>query len=99
MKRVKRKRLKRPFFLGGGGGADEGPVFAVPVPVGGRFPVVVEGAGGLALTSAGVGGVNGDCSGVIDLLTLGVVVVLADCRTGGCGTPAVVLLRLPGKTT
>lgn len=83
MKRVRRKRRKRPFFLGGGGGADEGPVLAVPVPVGGRFPVTVEGAGGLALTSAGVGGVNGDCSGVIEAFALGGVVVLAVCKTGG----------------
>lgn len=62
--------------------------------------MTVEGAGGLALTSAGVGGVNGDCSGVIEAFALGVVVVVvADCRTGGCGTPAVVLLRVPGRTT
>ena len=54
-----RKRRKRPFFLGGGGGADEGPVFAVPVPVGGRLPVFIEGAGGVDLTSAGEGGSKG----------------------------------------
>lgn len=38
---------------------DVGPTDAVPVPRGGRLPVLVEGAGGLAWTCTGVGGVFG----------------------------------------
>lgn len=61
---MKKKDRNRRRFLGGG--AEEGPVFAVPVPVGGRFPVFVDGDGAADLTSAGVGGVGGGFGGSLD---------------------------------
>ena len=54
-------------------------MLAVPVPVGGRLPVLVEGGGGFACASAGVGGTFGMAA-----------VVMGGACTGVVGTPATV---------
>lgn len=73
---------------------EAGPVLALPVPVGGRLPVMVDCAGGLASTSAGVGGSGGVWVGGI---SVNVGFGFAEARMGGCGTPAVVALWEPGR--
>lgn len=81
----------------------DGPTDAVPVPSGGRLPVLVDGCGGCGgfdWTCAGVGGVLGifpaGTVGLGDEVGVGFVVAVA--RMGACGTPAVEVLCEPGKT-
>lgn len=93
-------RNRRNRRRGRFGAAAAGPVLAVPVPVGGRWPVepveddTVDGDGfaaTAALASAGVGGSGGICEGEISF-EVGAFTI------GGCGTPATSSLRDPGRT-
>jgi len=69
-----------------------GPVAAVPVPVGGRLPVMVDGAGMGGVETTGVGSVFSFARSGMSL-----IIGVGAARIGACGTPATVLDSEPGR--
>lgn len=81
---IRERRNLRKRLLGFGGGTAAGPVLAVPVPVGGRLPALVDGAGGVL--GAAEGGICVD---------VGVGFVVAVAWMGPVATPATVFVLSP----